>query len=538
MKLPRLIIPLALTTLITSCSPSHHRQQADKEVYQILKKAESAVFGKPREFTIDTRYSNKKPSQITAPYLFEQSQQGGEMTLTIDQALTYAAEHSLEYQNEKEDLYLTALTLTNVKNNFSPILGSNAGVDLANLPNGDALISGDVNNTLSQSLLAGGSYSLALANDLLRFFTGAPRSSATSAISLNILQPLLRGAGRKIAAEQFTQANRNVIYAVRDFQQFQNSFAQDIVIDYLRLLQQKETVENQFKNYISRKESTEYLRARSVDRASPEEVSDSEQSELQAKNSWINAKSSFQTSLDNYKITLGIPTSTALYLEDNELQKIIDAGLQPLPLDYDQALNVALQSRLPLINEIDQFDDTKRDVVIAANQLKADLDFIASASLNSADTNPARFNFDDLSTQVGIELNLPINRINERNNYRSALIQFESDIRSLSRTYDNLNNLISLRIRQVNQFKQNYEIQRNAVKLAENRVEGNQLRLQAGTVIFRRLSESQDALIDAQNAVTDALIDYLEARLQLYTDIGTINPHAKSFWLKKDPSTK
>jgi len=45
------------------------------------------------------------------------------MTLTIDQALTYAAEHSLEYQNEKEDLYLTALTLTNVKNNFSPILG-------------------------------------------------------------------------------------------------------------------------------------------------------------------------------------------------------------------------------------------------------------------------------------------------------------------------------------------------------------------------------------------------------------------------------
>jgi len=234
MKLPRLIIPLALTTLITSCSPSHHRQQADKEVYQILKKAESAVFGKPREFTIDTRYSNKKPSQITAPYLFEQSQQGGEMTLTIDQALTYAAEHSLEYQNEKEDLYLTALTLTNVKNNFSPILGSNAGVDLANLPNGDALISGDVNNTLSQSLLAGGSYSLALANDLLRFFTGAPRSSATSAISLNILQPLLRGAGRKIAAEQFTQANRNVIYAVRDFQQFQNSFAQDIVIDYLR----------------------------------------------------------------------------------------------------------------------------------------------------------------------------------------------------------------------------------------------------------------------------------------------------------------
>lgn len=536
MKNRNLITLLCLTTVLTSCSPTQQSKKADAEVAKILQRAEKVVFGKSKEFTIDTKYSGKKPSQIKAPHLLAQTQIGGEMTLTIDQALTYAAKNSLEYQAEKEALYLTALTLTNVKNNFSPNLNSTAGTTITNQSDGEVRSTLDLNNRLSHNLAGGGSYTLALANDLLRYFTGDPRESATSVISLNIIQPLLRGAGRKIALEQYTQANRNVIYAIRDYTHFQNTFSQGIVIQYLRLLQQKESVANQYTNYTSRKHNTDYLRARAVDRASPEEVADSEQSQLNAKNNWINAKSSYQTSLDNFKITLGIPTSTALYLEDSELERLVKTGLHPPQLNNQQALSIALKNRLILFNQIDQFDDTKRNVIITADQLKAEVNFLASASLASTDNSPEKFNFDNLSTQVGLELNLPINRINERNNYRRALIQFEANIRSLSRTYDNLNNLINLRIRQIQQFRQSYEIQRNAVKLAENRVEGNKLRLQAGTVIFRRLSESQDDLIDAQNAVTDALIDYLGARLQLYTDIGTLDPNAKNYWLKKAPT--
>jgi outer membrane protein TolC len=327
-----------------------------------------------------------------------------------------------------------------------------------------------------------------------------------------------------------------VIYSIRDYHHFQNTFSKDIVIQYLRLMQQKESVSNQYKNYISRKQNTEYLRARSVDRASPQEVSDSEQGELQAKNSWINAKSRYQTSLDAFKITLGAPTSVKLNLTDNELDKLVKSGLQPLIVNQRQAFDTALRNRLPLINDIDRFDDSKRQVVIAANQLKAQVNFIASASLASTGNNFEKLNLNNLSSQVGVELNLPINRINERNNYRLSLIRFQSSIRSLSRTYDSLNNLIIRRIREVQQFKQNYDIQRNAVKLAERRVEGNRLRFQAGTVIFRRLSESQDALISAQNAVTAALIDYQDARLQLYTDIGTLSPNTSDYWLNRNPT--
>ena len=153
----------------------------------------------------------------------------------------------------------------------------------------------------------------------------------------------------------------------------------------------------------------------------------------------------------------------------------------------------------------------------------------------STDGSFDRFDLDNLNSQVGLELNLPINRINERNNYRRSLISFQANIRSLSLTYDNLNNLVIRNIREIEQFKQSYNIQLNAVELAKDRVEGNRLRLQAGTVIFRRLSESQDALIDAQNAVTNALINYQDARLDFYNDVGIIDTTKPNYWLAKKP---
>ena len=104
--------------------------------------------------------------------------------------------------------------------------------------------------------------------------------------------------------------------------------------------------------------------------------------------------------------------------------------------------------------------------------------------------------------------------------------------------FDSLNNLIVRRIREVNQFKQNYEIQKGAVELAQKRVEANRMRLEAGTLIFRRLSESQDALIAAQNAVTAALIDYQSARLALFNDIGILDTTQSNYWLKQNPTKR
>lgn len=527
---------LSITTVLVSCTAQQHRNKADEEVYGILKQAESSVFGKPSNFNIDTAYSSKKATDVKPDELLQKSQSGGSFTFSIDDAIGYATLHSREYQDQKERLFLSALNLTGARHAFNPHGSSSINPEVSRDSTNDRSGRARITNGISQSLVTGGSYSLTLANDFLKFFTGDPRKSASSVISLNILQPLLRGAGKDIAAERLTQSHRNVIYSLRDFNQFQNEFSRDIVIDYLRLLQQKESVDNQYANYESRKANTEYLRARAVDRASPQEVSDSEQGELQAKNNWINAKSRYQTSLDDFKLDLGMPTTATLNLKENELTKIELAGLLPTGLTQKKAFKLALRHRLPLLNEIDRFEDQKRQVLIAADQLKADVNLVTTASLRNSSDTYEKFNFNKVSAEVGLQINLPINRKNERNNYRSSLIQFESRIRGLSHAYDSLQNLVQRRVREIEQFKQSYEIQKGAVELAEKRVEANKLRLKAGTLIFRRLSESQDALISAQNAVTDALVDYQRARLAFYTDIGILDVEKKEFWLQQNPT--
>jgi hypothetical protein len=58
--------------------------------------------------------------------------------------------------------------------------------------------------------------------------------------------------------------------------------------------------------------------------------------------------------------------------------------------------------------------------------------------------------------------------------------------------------------------------------------------LEAGRAEVRDLVEAQDAQIAAQNAVTTALVDYQQSRLQLLLDIGALDTAQPRFWLKEN----
>ena len=116
--------------------------------------------------------------------------------------------------------------------------------------------------------------------------------------------------------------------------------------------------------------------------------------------------------------------------------------------------------------------------------------------------------------------------------YRRALVNFEAEVRNLTLTLDTLKENIDRGVRTLEQRRQNFEIQKVALEVADRRVTGNMLRMQAGLAEARDLVEAQDAQINAQNAVTVALVDYQEARLQLMLDIGALQTAPEKFWLK------
>jgi outer membrane protein TolC len=525
---------LLVAVLVAGCSTAQHRRAADKDVYRIIESVESQIFGITNEFNIDTAYSHRDPAAILPGELVEDRLGTGRRILTLEEALDLAVRQSRRYQTEKERLYLTALTLTGDRYEFGPQFFASSRATF------DGVIDGERQGRIAsqagvdQALRTGGRIGVGLANDLLRFYTGDSRTRAVSVISMDLLQPLLRGAGRySPAVERLTQSERNVIYAIRSFSFFQDQYAVEVVNDYFSLLGQKDAVRNSYANYLSQVASTRRLEERAKDRESRSQVDLARQSELTSRNNYVNAVAGYLNALDQFKLELGIPLAEQVQLDDGVLRELERVGLIDATLDREAAFRLAVERQLEILNSIDQFEDAKRKILVAANSLKTDLNIFANASLASNEpTDYVNFDLDNVRYGVGLQLNLPLDRLRERNNYRATLISFESQLRNLNLALDQLKDRIDRGMRTLEQRRQNYVIQLNALELANSRVYGNTLLLEAGRITPRDLVDSQNDQVQTQNALVAALVSYQEVRMQLMLDLGLMDTSGEQFWFR------
>ncbi|MFO1500931.1 MAG: TolC family protein [Verrucomicrobiota bacterium] len=539
MSVRKLLWPLVAVSL-SACTASHYRRSADKEVYSIIQQAEKQVFGTTNTFGIETRFSDREPRTISPAELIQDRSQTNRRVVSLTQALDLAVEQSREYQAQKEQLYLSALALSGARYEFTPIFlaSSTAEVD----GTGSSAMVGSVRNRLSlrQFFRTGGNLSVSLANDLLRYFIGKPpgvaRNSAIDTLTVDLVQPLLRGFGRNDpTVENLTQAERNVIYAVRSFSQYQKQFDVNIVNDYFGLLGDQATVRNNYTNYLRRVELTKYTEARAVDRVRAADVEDARSAELSARISYINSIAAYLNGLDAFKLRLGIPIPDGLYLQDSELADLEKVGLLPVDMSPDTAFRLAIENNLDILNAIDKFEDSKRKLRIAADQLKPGLQLFANATLESDPPDQyADFDITKVRYQAGLSLDHLFDKLPSRNTYRATLVSFESQIRSLIATLDNLRDRIERGFRTLEQQRQNTLNRRASLDVAARRVDMNLNLLEAGRVQVRDLREAQDALILAQNQLTDSVVNYLAARLQLLFEVGVLTTTAERFWLN-DP---
>jgi outer membrane protein TolC len=532
-----LLLAALFCVLAAGCSAKHYRRSADKEVYRIVQQAERRIFGRTNAFSIDTRVSGREPASVLPREIIEERSATNRRVINLEEALKLAVANSREYQTQKEQLYLAALSLTGARYAFTPQFFANSQAKFSGTADkgieSDSLSSG---LGVDQLFKTGGALTVSLANELLHYYSGTRPDEHSSLLSVVFSQPLLRGFGRNSAAvESLTQAERNVIYAVRSYNLYQRQFAVNVVKDYFALLGRKDAVRNNYTNYTRRVDTTKYLEARAVDRVRKSEVDDARTSELGAKISYIDSVASYQTQLDAFKLRLGLPLSETLYLDDADLRELAQAGLIKVDVDRNAAFALALAKHMDALNAIDRFEDAQRKVRVAADQLRADLKLFGNASWRSEPvTDYTSFDPSKISYGAGLSLDLPIDRLRERNDYRATLVSFESQLRSLSLTLDNFRDKIDRGLRTLEQGRLNYLNRRASLEVAQRRVEMNLMLLEAGRVQIRDLREAQDSLILAQNNLTSSVVDYLQARLQLLLDIGVLDTTTEEFWLK-DP---
>jgi hypothetical protein len=106
--------------MVTGCTAQHYRKSADKEVYGIIQNFENRLFGRTNEFSINTRYSSRAPKEIPPAEIIDDRSATNRRIINLADALDLAIANSREYQAQKEQLYLTALTLTGQRYEFGP----------------------------------------------------------------------------------------------------------------------------------------------------------------------------------------------------------------------------------------------------------------------------------------------------------------------------------------------------------------------------------------------------------------------------------
>jgi outer membrane protein TolC len=524
---PKLVYILAVIAgmcCLGGCSPQKYKKAADTQVQQIFDKKWQEEFGPKANYTIADVNGSPQDIHITQPI-----PASGIMPLA--HAVSVATVANRDYQTQKETLYEKALTLTLARHTFEPqFFGTLSGTYENNA--GEESVSSGNQFGFNQLLDSGAKVGAGIAIDASRFLGSDPQNSLGTILSANITQPLLRGRGAYLAKEALTQAERDVVYQLRDFARYRKTFVVSVVSDYYRVLQSLDRVknaENNYKNVTISLEQAEMLGE--AGRMPGFEVDQNRQRVLSARDEVVSAEQTYKQLLDRYKLQLAIPIDANIVLDANELAILLATGVAEPNYPLDDAVQTALTHRLDLATSRDSVEDANRRVAVAAESLQAELNLVGNASVPSTpDTKAARMQFDKGTYSAGIEADLPFERFAERNAYRRSLINLMQAQRAYTQAIDEVKLDVRNSYRTLQESAALYTIQQNSLELAQTRVDSVSMLLQAGRAQTRDLLDAQQDLLDAQNGLTSAIVNHAIAKLNFFTNIDILQVRPNGLW--------
>lgn len=502
------LLPLAL---LFSCTPAMYRQEADDQVYEILTKANAKVTGNATVYNIDRPVDTLRDRLTSSPE---------PVFLSMAQALDVAAENSFQFQSAKESLYISALSLTQQQHNFALRWSSGNTADVSGVSDETADVDFSESLRSSVNTVSGASIVFSFVNNLMRSLVSGGGFDGSSILSLTLTQPLLRGAGEAINREPLTQAERNLVYEIRSFDQTRRSLAISIVSQYLNVVRQMRDVDNL--QLDMRNRTLNYERAQALfdaGRGRLDDVDRAYQDFLGTQNSITTAQANLEGTLDGFKQQLGLPTDSQILLDPTELDRLQERGVTEVVLDEAHAIGLALARRYDYQTALDHVDDAARNVVVAEDALKSVLDFSSAISVPTDPDDAFKFDWANTRWRAGFDLDLAIDKLSERNAYRRSLISLDSAIRAREQAEDRIKSEIRDDLRTIQATRLQYNVDVISLQLAERRVESTRDLYDAGRVGQIDVNDAQDALIASQLGLAARLVSYYVSRLNLMNDL-------------------
>ena len=444
--------------------------------------------------------------------------------LDLPSALQLAMSNSREYRFAEEEYVLAALRLLIERHRWGPRFFNDVSAQIFSGGDDgffDTSISILNEFGVTQRLPYGGEVSarfLAQAAEDLHARVSSPGTQSADLIfSGNV--PLLRGAGQ-IAREDRIQAERDLIYAARQFERFRRIFFFNISDQFLDLIVLARNIENAERGV----ESLERLERRArafveTGRETPIDLARARQDTLFARDRLNRQRESYRLAIDRFKIRLGLHPDDELIIVSDEIDL-------PTPeVTIDEAVYAAMSYRLDLQTRRDQLDDAQRLLRNARNNLLPDLNLGGSVLIPTTDSKDRAgldFSAGDTSFEVGVTFGLPLDREIERITVRQAQINLERSVRAYDEFRDNIAIEVRSAVRNIERALFSLQIQDENVRVAETNQEAIEAapdratardRSEAVDNLLRALDERDAARRDLQVAVLNYLLETGQLRV-------------------------
>lgn len=292
----------------------------------LIRMLEFASVREEYERTRDDYYKDNGEFPATMPPPADYADPSPRLTLADIMDLTLL--NSREFQTEKESLYRVALSLSLQRFDYmlKPSIGGNSTATNYNHLRASSITT----NTLGvptglqadRMLNTGGDVLARFANSVLLTFNGPTGFAANigSDAIFDISQSVLQ---RDIRLEALTQAERDVLYAARDFTRFRKDLFRQQSAAYYSLLNTYRNIEIRSQDYFAfirsfDERDVEYqygLRSRY-------DVDQLEASVLTGRSRLISTCNGLEAELDALKIRMGLPTETPINLNLTELEQL------------------------------------------------------------------------------------------------------------------------------------------------------------------------------------------------------------------------
>lgn len=394
------------------CKRSYYRQKADSEAYALVRTAANDPRWELNDFTIrsdrDSRFYDPynpdcepmpeddptaaklmqcvdgkrgskewakygKTKYMDNPHWRERLSldENGVLRLDKESAVRLALKHSPAYQRALEELYLSALEVSTQRYVFDTQFfgGDSLFYSVNGTPR--TQLDNDMSFGLKRKFATGANLAVDLANNMTWQFTGQDTFSPHTSFSFSVVQPLLRGAGRAVALESLTQAERNFLAEVRSLAYFQQGFYAATVIGssgaagasgtsggYYSLLSNQVEIENQKQNIASLEDTLNrsiqfFFAGRGSSRRI--DLDRTRLNLLNSQSSLIQQKGRFENSVEGYLVDfLGLPPDIPVEVSDPLLEQfeLMSPSLRKLQNETKEVLAILRDENRPVPENI------------------------------------------------------------------------------------------------------------------------------------------------------------------------------------------